>query len=233
MPGIMNILAARPSAAAASFSLAWTASEQIASASSPYNYSSSNSIGAADSNRMVVAAFAWFDGGGASNITAVTIGGVSATLTAADIDSGGISGVEIWTATVPTGTTAQVVATKTGLHSMHRMTVHLSRVVGHSSNTPTDTITATGTSSATGGIDVPANGGAIGVSSHATSSSQQGYESASKTYVAAQTNITVGVGSISGSNATWTELTEDAGSQTSASSSGTARVAFCAAAWGP
>ena len=80
-------------------------------------------FGAADSNRVIVAAVGWRPPGTGASITSVTIGGVSATK--ADISIGDPSSSpaieEIWYASVPTGTTGTVVVVFSGTCSRSSM----------------------------------------------------------------------------------------------------------------
>lgn len=88
-------------------------------------------IGNAAADRLVVVS------PGASStqhVTAVTIGGVSAT--AHTDTSGGDPSCEIWSATVPTGTTAQIVVTLSG--SANRMGMGVWTITDLNSATPID-----------------------------------------------------------------------------------------------
>src|SRR5690242_4037919 len=78
-----------------------------------YNAGGDPSIGAADSNRVVVVAIGARDN--TTTVSSVTIAGVSATqVSGAAGASGGSILTDIWYASVPTGTTATVTIVYTG-----------------------------------------------------------------------------------------------------------------------
>jgi hypothetical protein len=121
-----------------------------------YDFVSQN-IGVADPTRVVIAALSI--GGPAAECTAVTIGGVSAAKAVALAALG--QDVEIWTAAVPTGTTATVVITVGG--NALRARIALFRMVGGNA-----TATSTGEDDDAGGstsasITIPSGGAGIGV----------------------------------------------------------------------
>jgi hypothetical protein len=111
--------------------------------------------GAAHVDRYVVVSISAFmsEGGSMATFTAVSIGGVSATLLVQD-NPGTYQYVGIWIAAVPTGTSANVVITSTG-HT--RFSIQVYRLVGVTSIVPHDTdITIEQIN-----LDIPANGAAI------------------------------------------------------------------------
>lgn len=119
---------------------------------------SSQTIGTAASDRYVIVAVNVDQGSG--TISSVTVGGVSATAAHSSFVLGpGVVG--IYAALVPTGTTADIVITSSttanGFHSAH-WTVNMA------SGTAYDTATNTQTSgaNAVAGLDIPANGFAVG-----------------------------------------------------------------------
>jgi hypothetical protein len=81
-----------------------------------YTFSSQN-IGAAASNRLVICAFYWKGDGTGRTLSSATIGGVSAAIVDQASDTAGTvnpPGVAIFQAPVPTGTTATIAATLSG-----------------------------------------------------------------------------------------------------------------------
>jgi chitodextrinase len=70
-------------------------------------------IGTASADRHVIVAATW-SGGGTTNITGITVGGVAATIDATYYNATGPRGCVIARAAVPTGTTADVVVTMSG-----------------------------------------------------------------------------------------------------------------------
>lgn len=110
-------------------------------AENPHTFSAQG-IGAASSDRRVIVGFSWF---GAQTLSSATIGGVSAAITVQGATASG--GGAIIIATVPTGTTADIVLTMSGAVARWGITVW--SAVGMSTNTATDT----GSSSADPGTD--------------------------------------------------------------------------------
>jgi len=130
---------------------------------SEYTFTSCG-IGAATYDRRVIVAVAL---GGGAPVTDVVIGGVTATLLADSIDEG-ISGVSIWIAHVPTGTTATVVCTCTGGSS--RLGIGVWSATGLKSNTPHDTNASDSVRSADMPVNTTVGGFALGVSSYRNNS---------------------------------------------------------------
>lgn len=107
-------------------------------------------IGTADSTRRVIAAAHW--GASSRTLSSATIGGVSATI---HVQSSGASrGVAIFSALVPTGTTATIDFTLSGGAVRAGLGVWTS--INEADSAPTGTLTNTTTLSST--IDVPADG---------------------------------------------------------------------------
>lgn len=79
---------------------------------SPTTFSSFN-IGAASSNRVIAVAV-FTNANPAQTITGVTIGGISATQATSAAETNALTSSDLWYASVPTGTTANIVITSTG-----------------------------------------------------------------------------------------------------------------------
>jgi hypothetical protein len=113
------------------FSLALAATMQdLSGPISPLTFSSQN-FGTVDSTRQLIAAIAMQPNGGATVPSAVTIGGVSATLVPSSHSAGNVD-VSQWIASVPTGTSGNVVITFGGGGYL-RVTVGLYALYGASS----------------------------------------------------------------------------------------------------
>lgn len=135
---------------------AWTATDNPAGQGTGTNsvtFTNAN-IGTASAGRIVVAIFT----SGTTVANAMTIGGISATK--AVEESTILSGLQIWYANVPTGTTATIVVSSSG--SMNLETIQVGMLTGVTA-VPTATQTAAGgaTDPATITITVPATGIAI------------------------------------------------------------------------
>lgn len=213
MPGIMNILAARPSAAASSFSLTYTDTGSNFASSSSYTFST-KSFGAADAGRIMVLGIGRTDGTAGDSIGTVTIGGVAATQRVSAATTGNYGRAWIYTAPVPTGTTGDVVVAFTSPHSSHSCFIALWRLVGASNEDPgvsgfeataSDTDLDVGAS-----LQIPTGGAGVGVSCFtpaagatnrtcfgAASSSSAGTSTRTSTYTDGSTDVS------------WTNLTED------------------------
>jgi hypothetical protein len=95
-------------------SLTWTDSDLTYASASPYTITGA-AIGTADANRLVIVGLCGFKSLLGDQITAVTIGGISAKRIA--LVNGGVGSVgvypfaDLWWANVPTGTTANIVIT--------------------------------------------------------------------------------------------------------------------------
>lgn len=93
--------------------LAFIGSNSSVTAGASFTFTS-QAIGVASANRIVVLAITHGVTGGL-NIPTVTIGGISAALaTGSNVNSGGGMYTELWYAAVPTGTTANIVITLSG-----------------------------------------------------------------------------------------------------------------------
>lgn len=158
-------------AAAASFTpntqvtAAFTDSAVDNTAQTTYTWSSKAfAIGPADATRLVAADIDYRIGGTAITLNSVTIGGVAATKVdeAKNTAGGNTSAVSRWQAAVPTGTTATVSATFSGLTSRAGILVY--SVLNSNGSAPTGTATANATTATAGvsaSITVPANGKAL------------------------------------------------------------------------
>lgn len=122
------------------------------------------SIGTASSDRIVVAVY----NSASAVATAMTIGGITATK--AVEESSGISGLQIWYAPVPTGTTANIVATSGGAMSNESVIVGI--LTGVTAAPPiTNTTPPASTSPATISVNVPSTGfGIVGIYQGGTTS---------------------------------------------------------------
>ncbi len=172
---------------------------------------STKSFGTATSDRIVVVGIAARSSTGSITISSVTIGGVSATVRASAINAGsGTEFASIYTASVPTGVTGDVVIVFSG--GMQRCAVMIYRMVGASSAVPNDSQTDT---TLTGQVlsvsmNCPANGVIIGAGFSASGgtaastwtgitedadaaleTAANNYTSASLAFVAQQTGLTV------------------------------------------
>ena len=112
-----------------------TSAKSGASPSSPLTFSS-EAIGVADANRRVVVAAHYY--GSTGTVTAVTVGGVSAD-SVVTVDAGSHT-TSMWIASVPTGTTADVVCTFGGSPTF--VYIGIWSCGGLITNTPVDTDTS-------------------------------------------------------------------------------------------
>jgi len=103
----VGVIASARRAAPASTGPTFRGTTRIPSGSSTVTYSAVP-IGTAAATRTVIALVTWWSAGN-RNVTGVTIGGITAT--ADRTTSNTSAGFTVWRATVPTGTTADVVAT--------------------------------------------------------------------------------------------------------------------------
>lgn len=126
-----------------------------------YTFSTQSLGVAADDRRVVVTAAATGASETTPNISSATIGGISATVILEVNNDHAVATLLI--ADVPTGTTGDVVITYD--QEVNRCIISVYRVVGIASNTPFDTASDTTHSSdiVSASIDVPSNGGVIGV----------------------------------------------------------------------
>lgn len=122
-----------------------------------YTFTAKN-IGAADSTRIVAVGLARVPNGAQGTIS-VTIGGVLATQRAASTTATQ-EHAQIWTAPVPTGTTADIVITGTTNHFWVTIAVW---AILNATETPTATIIDEDSNPATGNLNVAAGGVACSV----------------------------------------------------------------------
>lgn len=191
-------------------------------------------IGAPSATRVIALGVAM--GNGSANTTtvsSVTINGVSATRqVVAQRDSSGTNVAEasIWTAAVPTGSSVTVnVTASASLNSVSFRAIFVYRYVG-GTEVPSATATTTGASSTSTTINCPAGGNILGVGVYMLTDTNETAGSASKSYAAAQTGLTVGFTGSSG-NIAWTELTEDSEQDMAEVISGSQRSALVAASF--
>lgn len=126
------------------------------------SFSTSKSIGTAAPDRLVVLALSTYDGGGSSNFTSITIGGITATILTVKAS---LCNATIAYARVPTGTTATISATLVGncenilmdIFSLYGC-VDLYATASNSRTTPSTTTIATSTT-----LTAPADSIVIGV----------------------------------------------------------------------
>jgi len=124
-----------------------------------YTYSSVN-FGSASADRKIICAVnGQADDGGARTISSLTIGGVTATINVQISNSGSMQGICI--ASVPTGTSGDVVLTFSG--GMGNADIALYSTTGVGSTTATDTGTSTA-EVGTYALDVVAEGVALALS---------------------------------------------------------------------
>jgi len=141
--------------------IALTDNEVDATNQTIYTFSA-KSIGAASVNRRIIVCVIMADGDAGSTVDTVTVGGISATaIVQADGGSGNTRRSEIWLATVPTGTTADIVVTNN--EAVLGVNIAVYRAIGCAA-TATDTqtdITATANAvSAT--LNIPVDGVSVG-----------------------------------------------------------------------
>jgi len=113
-------------------------------------------IGTAAATRVVIVGVGFFASG--ASVASMTIGGISAAMQQAQVFTNG--GDEIWTAVVPTGTTATIVITFSS--GANRCAIGVWSAYGTSGATKYDGANATGTVSSTTAVDIPAGGVAVG-----------------------------------------------------------------------
>lgn len=123
-----------------------------------YTFSSQN-LGTAASDRVIIVGIAARKAGAATTISSVTVGGVTASIPVSYSNSDGnsnISGIAV--AEVPTGTTGDIVVTFGA--GMVRAVITAWRATSLASTTPHDSLTD-GSTDPTGTIDIPAGGFAV------------------------------------------------------------------------
>lgn len=181
----------------------YTANASSSANASSYTYTA-QSIGSASSDRVVIVGVTGVN----VQASAVTVGGISASKIATATD-GATENVTLWTASVPTGTTADIVVTMTG--SEVRNGIAVWSKVGGVGSTTVATTGAVSNGPATTSINVPSNGGLVAMVVWAGSGStpsatwagptldynsgtieaSTGASGASKNYTSAQTGLTV------------------------------------------
>jgi len=158
--GSLDIASSSPSdSAGAPVTFAYTATSAIESIGTSFTFSGV-ALGTAASNRKIIVGTGSQESVDTTHINTLTVGGVSATeLVAINDDAGVDHQAEIWIATVPTGTTGDIVVTTNGNNSS--MSIGVWAVYGASS-TAHDTVKSIADPQ-TGTINVPAGGVVIAV----------------------------------------------------------------------
>jgi len=138
-----------------------TINANSASDLSTYSFTS-QSFGTADADRVIIVGAVATENSEGATLDTVTIGGVTATKIseATFADTGRTSLASIYAAAVPTGTTGTVALTYSV--AMQRAAIVGWRTI-RGSLTASDTDTANGTDPLVGALDIPANGGAVGI----------------------------------------------------------------------
>lgn len=210
--------------------LAHVASAKSAAGTGASTTFSSLSFGAASADRVMIACISSHDDNFQDQAAStVTIGGQSATLQV-HVDNGdNVTAVMIFTATVTSGTSGDVVVTWASSLSNGDSFVELYRMTG-GSGTAYDTATATGSTPAPT-IDCEAGGVIIGAAARTRSPPYgSAMSAASEAYASVQTGLTVG-GSWTALNFTHTALTENNEDSTATVISATDRDAYVAASF--
>lgn len=128
-------------------------------------------IGTAAANRCVVVVAGWrMSGGGATNLTGVTIGGVSATQTALGANNG-TSAVGIYSLVVTTGTTANIVVSFNGVLVAATGGIGVYNVINNTTSCPGSAGGTTITNGGTMNVNIVAGGVGIAVGSDNAGSS--------------------------------------------------------------
>lgn len=160
-----NVAASASFVPAGQVTVAFTDNAQDNTAQTTYTWSSKAfAIGTADATRLVVVDVNARFGGTVITANSCTIGGVAATKVdeARNTNGGASTMTTRWQAAVPTGTTATVSTTYSGLVSRAGAIVYT--VLGSNGSAPTGTATANNvgtTASVSASITVPANGKAL------------------------------------------------------------------------
>jgi hypothetical protein len=154
-----------PASAGGGFSLSFTAADANLSPTTANTFASEN-FGSADSTRQIVVVVGTRNiSGPDAPVTSLTIGGVSASLVVRV--SGGNSGVgfddaEIWSASVPTGTSGSVVINFSNTPA--RLPISVYSVIHSTTGPVATTNSSTGvTSSLSGTLAIPSGGASLGI----------------------------------------------------------------------
>lgn len=136
-----------------------TANNNSTSALTTYTFAA-QSLGAEDSSRRIVVVTAATRLGSPAAVSSMTIGGVSASLAVARGNGNANEGaVEIWHASVPTGTTGDVVVTWTT--GMLRCAISVFRLINSAVSPSATNSNANSSSAVSATIDIPQKGVAI------------------------------------------------------------------------
>ena len=140
---------------------------------SEYTFSS-QSLGAADSDRYIIVGAIARKAGAATSVSSVTIGGVTSTelLDISNSDSNS-NNAGLFIANVPTGTTGDVVVTYGA--TMVRCAIGMWRILGIEDGTPYDSDSSTASDPSVS-LDIPADGATVGmaISNSATTATWTG-----------------------------------------------------------
>lgn len=207
--------------------LAWTANADDNTAQTTYTFSSI-AIGVADANRVVAVGIWYRPGADSEVISSITVGGVSASQvsgarsTRAD---GALSISDIWYASVPTGTTATIVAVMGG-GGPARCGISTYRII---TTTPTPTGATFGIglaeTSTSGTLTIPSGGAGFAMyGSRMTIGSGTTWTNATKDY---DVEIPVNAATVSSAKITATNAI------TAVGNSGGGGSSVSCAAWGP
>lgn len=139
---------------------------------STYTFTSQN-VGAASSDRYVVAVIFGYSATSGRTVSSVTIGGISATISVQTSNASTSRVTAIALANVPTGATANVVVDFSD--TMNNCGIGLYRLTEISTDTPFDTGTAASNTdeTLTTSIDIPANGFAIAINGEQTTTNPE------------------------------------------------------------
>lgn len=129
---------------------AFVSSNSDGSSNTTHTFVAQN-LGAAAADRLSVVSIGWADTtlAGTSELSAVTINGVSATRAIRAQGDNQFLNAEIWYAATPTGSTGDVVVTNTGA-AKTRVTIAVYKLTGLAGSTPVDT----GIGTTTANVDV-------------------------------------------------------------------------------
>lgn len=158
---MVNQLAGFNAGGGSSFALSYLGEAGDGTDLTAYTFAS-KTLGDAAADRKIIVGVVR-DGGSARTVSTLTVGGVSASLLIAQ--AGGVNTVsaEMWWATVPTGTTGDIVVTFSGGAS--RCGINWWRLVGAGAAAyDTGSNTTAGATSLADTLNIPAGGGALAIS---------------------------------------------------------------------
>lgn len=154
----------QPAPSSTPFSISFTAGTNNTSAASSYTFTS-QSIGTADSTRIVAVGMYYTTPSTSVTVSSVTIGGSAATqaTSAAAGNTTGASFSDIWYLAVPAGTTATIVINLSGNAARCGIYVYAIKGTGTAFSQANGTATVLNSTSSTVSVTTPTGGGAIGV----------------------------------------------------------------------